>query len=125
MSPLFHRSEKKGADQAALQAELERLRTLSAEDMALLLLPGMQPDGPRTSLRVQQLCSYLVRDFPGAGQQKPLVLMSYVNEALGKLEQAGLVSSLHLQRAPVWRITHLGEASLAAGTVEAKLSQVE
>jgi hypothetical protein len=124
MSPLFHRSDKKVADKAALQAEIERLRGLSAEDLALLLLPGMQPDGPRTSLRVQQLCSYLVRDFPGAGQQKPLVLMSYVNEALSKLEQAGLVSSLYLQRAPVWRITHLGETSLAAGTVQEQLRKV-
>jgi hypothetical protein len=125
MSRLFHRSEKNVAEQAALQAEIERLRGLSAEDLAVLLLPGMQPDGPRTSLRVQQLCSYLVRDFPGAGQQKPLVLMSYVNEALGKLEKAGLVSSLYLQRAPVWRITHLGETSLAAGTVVGQLSKVE
>jgi hypothetical protein len=123
MSPLFRRSEKKVAEQAALEAELERLRALSAEELALVLLPGMQPDGPRSSLRVQQLCSYLVRDIPGAGQQKPLVLTSYVNEALGKLQTAGLVSSLYLQRSPVWRITHLGETSLAAGTVKQQLSK--
>ncbi len=123
MSPLFRRSEKKVAERAALEAEIERLRGLSAEDLALLLLPGMRPDGPRTSLRVQQLCSYLVRDVPGAGQQRPLVLTSYVNEALSKLQKAGLVSSLYLQRAPVWRITHLGETSLAAGTVEEQLSK--
>jgi hypothetical protein len=125
MSPLFHKSEKKVAQNAAVQAEIERLRALSAEDLALVLLPGMQPDGPRTSLRVQQLCSYLLRDFPGAGQQKPLVLMSPVNEALGKLHKAELVSSLYLQRAPVWRITHLGETSLAAGTVEEQLRKAE
>jgi hypothetical protein len=120
MSPLFRKSEKKVAAEAAMQAEIERLKALSVEDLAVALLPGWGPDGAnqRTSLRVQQLCNYLVRDFPGAGQQKPLLLMTRVNEALEKLEHAELVSSISHQRSPVWRITRLGVSTLAEGTIE-------
>jgi hypothetical protein len=118
---LFRKSEKKVAETAALQAEIERLKALDVDALAVLLFPGLRPDGPGTSLRVQQLCSYLVRDFPGAGQQKPLALTAYVNDALGRLEQADLVSPLYLQRSPVWRLTPLGARTLTAGTVEEQL----
>jgi hypothetical protein len=123
MSPLFRKSEKKIAEEAALEAKIKRLRALSVEDLAVALLPGLIPDDPhpRTSLRVQQLCNYLVRDCPGAGQQKPLMLMSDVNQALTRLERVELVSSLFLQRSPVWRITRLGESAVAEGTVEEHL----
>jgi hypothetical protein len=120
MSPLFGKSEKKVAAEAAMQAEIERLKALSVEDLAVALLPGLGPESAkqRTSLRVQQLCNYLVRDFPGAGQLQPLRLMTRVNEALERLEHAELVASISHQRSPVWRITPLGETTLAEGTIE-------
>jgi hypothetical protein len=125
MSPLFRKSEKKVAAEAAMQAEIERLKALSTEDLAVALLPRLAADhaGQRTSLRVQQLCDYLVRDFPGARQLQPLQLMTRVNEALAKLEQAELVSSISHQRMPVWRITHLGDTTLAQGTIEEHLGK--
>ena len=120
MSPLFRKSEKKVAAEAAMQAEIERLKALSVEDLAVALLPGMGPDSANhgNSVRVQQLCDYLVRDFPGAGQLQPLQLMARVNEALQKLKHAELVSSISHQRWPVWRITRLGDTTLAEGTTE-------
>jgi hypothetical protein len=123
MSPLFRKSEKKVAAKAAMQAEIERLKTLSVEDLAVALLPRLGPDdaNQRTSLRVQQLCDYLVRDFPGAGQLQPLQLMASVNKALDRLERAELVYPISLQRSPVWRITPLGATALAEGTIEQQL----
>jgi hypothetical protein len=124
MSPLFRKSKKKVAAEAAMQSEIDRLKALSTEDLAVALLPALGPDGvdPRSSLRVQQLCEYLVSEFPGAGKLQPLRLMPRVNEALAKLHQAELVSSLSLQRSPVWRITRLGETALAEGTTEQHLA---
>jgi hypothetical protein len=121
---LFRKSEKQVAEAAALQAEIERLKALDVDSLAVVLLPGLRPDGPGTSMRVQQLCCYLVRDFPGAGQQKPLVLSAYVNDALKKLEKAELVSPLYLQRSPVWRLTPLGGRTLTEGTIKEQLRKV-
>ena len=116
----FRKSEQKIAAEAAVQAEIERLRALSIEELAVVLLPGLGPDGPSPGnyLRPQQLCEYLLRDVPPAGQLKPLQLMARVNRALDTLEDADLVSSRSYQRSPVWRITSLGEATLAKGTIE-------
>jgi hypothetical protein len=120
MSPLFRKSEKKIAEEAAAQAEIERLKTLSVEDLAVALLPGLGAVGANQghSVRVQQLCNYLVRDFPGAGQVKALQLMARVGGALEKLEHAELVSSMSYERSPIWRITRLGDTTLAEGTIE-------
>jgi DNA-binding PadR family transcriptional regulator len=42
--------------------------------------------------------------------------MSPVNDALYTLERAGLVTSISLQRSPLYRITPLGKETLADGT---------
>jgi hypothetical protein len=120
MVRLFRKSETKVAEAAAVQAEIGRLRSLSIEDLAVLVLPGLGPDvaGPGHNVRAQYLCNYLLRDFPGAGQTKPLQLMARVRRALDMLEEAGLVSSMAYDRSPVWLITSLGESALTAGTTE-------
>ncbi len=120
MSPLFRKSEEKVAQEAAVQAEIERLKALSVEDLAVMLMPALGPDGANqgNSVRVQQLCDYLVTDFPGGKSLQPLQLMTRVNEALEKLKQAELVTTISHQRSPVWRITHLGTTTLAEGTIE-------
>ena len=123
MSPLFRRNEEKAARKAAARAEIERLRALSVDDLAADLLVGLGPDGPTrgTSVRVQQLCQYLLRDYPGAGQMDTLDLSAPVNRALDRLEGVGLVSPISVQRTPVWRITPLGESTLAEGDVRDRL----
>jgi hypothetical protein len=123
VSPLFRRSEEKAALKAAAKVEIERLRSVGVDDLAVDLFPGLGPDGPThgTSVRVQQLCGYLLRDYPGAGQMDTLDLLAPVNRALDRLQDAGLVSPISVQRTPVWRITPLGESTLAEGNVRERL----
>ena len=125
MSPLFRRSEEKAAKKAAAKQEIERLRALSVDDLAADLLPGLGPDGPThgTSVWPQQLCQYLLRDYPGAGRMDTLELMARVNRALDTLDDAGLVRTISVQRTPLWQITSLGERVLAEGTVRERLGR--
>lgn len=124
MSPLFRRSEEKVARRAAAKREIERLRGLAVDDLAVAVLPGLGPDGPThgTSVREQQLCDYLLADYPGAGHVAILSLIAAVRRALERLKDAGLVSSISIQRSPLWRITPLGERTLAEGTVRQRLT---
>lgn len=121
---LFGKSEEKIAREAAAQSEIERLRALTTEELAVVLLPALGPDVTPAghNLRPQELCEYLLRDFPGIGQMKPLQLMAPVRRALNKLEDAGLVSSFQLARSPIWQITSLGMTVLAEGTTEQRLA---
>ena len=123
MSPLFRRSEEKAARKAAAKQEIERLRALSVDDLAADVLLGLGPDGPThgTSVWPQQLCQYLLRDYPGAGQMDTLDLLAAVDRALDTLHDARLVSPISVQRTPVWRITPLGERTLAEGNVRERL----
>ncbi|MGA9858944.1 MAG: hypothetical protein WBQ18_13860 [Solirubrobacteraceae bacterium] len=120
---LRRKSEEKLAQEAAVQAEIDRLKALSTEELAVILLPALGPDGPAPGqrLRPQQLCEYLLREFPGGGQTRPLQLLPPVRRATTKLEDAGLVSAIYLQRSPVWGITSLGARVLADATVEQRL----
>jgi hypothetical protein len=120
---LFGKSEEKIAREAPAQAEIKRLRALTTEELAVLVLAGLGPDvtPPGHHVRPQQLCEYLLRDFPGVGQMIPLQLMAAVRRGLDKLEDAGLVSSIQFGRSPLWRITDLGTNALAEGTTERRL----
>ena len=123
MSPLFRRSEEKAARKAAAKQEIERLRALSVDDLAVRLLARVgagRPDAGQ-SIRRQQLCDYLLADHPGAGQMDTLDLIAPVRRALDMLEAVGLVSPISVQREPLWRITPLGESALAEGTVRQRL----
>jgi hypothetical protein len=123
VSPLFRRNEEKVARKAAARQEIERLRAVRVDELAADLLPALGPDGPThgTSIRVQQLCEYLLRDHPGAGTMETLDLSAAVNRALDMLEGVGLVSPISVTRSPVWRITPLGESTLADGNVRERL----
>jgi hypothetical protein len=120
---VFRRNEEKAARKAAAKEEITRLRAVPADDLAVDVLPALGPDGPTrgTSIRVQQLCEYLLRDYPGAGQMNTLDLSGPVNRALDLLDDAGLVSPISVQRTPIWRITPLGVRVLAEGTVRERL----
>ena len=123
MSPLFRRNEEKAARKAAAKLEIERLRALNVDDLAALVLPGLGPDGPTrgASVWAQQICSYLLTDYPGAGQVDTLDLIAPVNKALDMLHDARLVTTISLQRTPRWQITPLGERTLAEGNVRERL----
>jgi hypothetical protein len=123
MLRLFRKSEEKLALQAAGQAEIKRLRALSDEELAVIVLRGLGPEAvaPGRNVRGQQLCEYLLRDFPGLGQTQPLQLMAPVRRGLERLEEAQLVSSMQYERSPLWQITSLGVSALAEGTTEQHL----
>jgi hypothetical protein len=123
VSPLFRRSAEKTERKAAAKREVERLRALSVDELAVALMPGLGPNGPTkgTSVRVQQLCEYLLADFPGAGQLATLDLLASARRALELMHGAGLVAPISVQREPVWRITPLGEVALAEGTVRRRV----
>jgi hypothetical protein len=120
---LFRKSEEKISLEASVQAEIDRLKQLSIEELAVIVLPGLGPEAvaPGRNLRPQQLCEYLLRDFPSIGQTRPLQLMARVRRALDKLEDAGLVSSMSFERSPRFQITSLGTRVLAEGTAERHL----
>jgi hypothetical protein len=123
VSPLFRRSEEKVARKAAAKQEIERLRALSVFDLAADVLPGLGPDGPTRGASVwpQQLCEYLLKDYPGAGRTDTLDLIAAVNKALDMLHDARLVSTISIQRTPRWQITPLGERALAEGDLRERL----
>jgi GNAT superfamily N-acetyltransferase len=124
VSPLFRKSPEKQAQQAAAQVEIDRLRALSTIDLAVDLLPGLGPDGPRGGnvVPAQELAiKYLLREHPGAGRLQRLDLVGPTNRALNKLEEEGLVRSISYQRTPMWRITDEGKAALADGKVRERL----
>lgn len=126
MSPLFRKSPEKVARQAAAKEEIKRLRALSSTEMAVLVLPALGPEGvnPGSSLRPQELCLYLLQEFPGARHLDTLDLLAPMRRALLKLEAAGLVRPIFHQRSPVWHITELGEQTLLDGTLERRVAEV-
>jgi hypothetical protein len=127
MSPLFRKSAEKRERAAAAQVEIDRLKALSVTELGEMLLPALGPDGPSGghSIRVQQLCDYLIRDFLPARQMQALQLTSRVIAAMDKLERADLVTPTYLQRSPVYRITPEGKAALAGGAISKQLNPSE
>jgi hypothetical protein len=123
VSPLFRRSEEKAARKAAAKEEIERLRGLGIDELTVLVFPGLGPDGPKhgASVTRQQLCQWLLADYPGAGQLTTLDLMPTVQKALDRLERIGLIAPISIQREPVWRLTPLGESVTADGTLRERL----
>lgn len=119
MSPLFRKSEEQVAQQAAAQAELNRLEGLSVDDLAVEILPAFGPDGLNrgySGARVQDVCKWLMTSFPSKGAN-PLQILGPVNEGLQRLENAGLVLR-RVQEGGGSRITptRLGETTIADGT---------
>jgi hypothetical protein len=127
MSPLFRKSEEKAALEAAalaeMRAEVDRVKRLSVGDLAVELLPGLGSNDSKKGLRVQNLGMWLFRDFPRR-IEPARELMVPVREGLQRLERAGLAYSWGQYAAALWRITPLGEAALAEGTIEQYVNRI-
>ena len=125
MSPLFRKSAEKRERAAAAQAEIDRIKELSAVELSELLLPALGPDGIGAghSVRMQQLCDYLLRDCMSPRSTQALQLMSSVRRALDRLERAELVTPTYVQRQPVYQITPEGKTVLAEGTISQRLKR--
>ncbi len=116
---LFGNKEEKAAQQAAAQAEAERLQSLSAADLAEVLMPAFGPDGPKPDgyLNQLQVASWLMADFPG-GTRYIKDLREPIMEGLEVLENANLiVGRSRGGAASLLKATRLGEEALAEGNV--------
>lgn len=91
---LFGNKEEKRAEDAAAEAEADRLAALPVADLAAVILPAFGPDGPGRGgdkeIGALQVGMYLMRDFP-RGNQFIKQLLEQLKEGIQALENAGLV----------------------------------
>ena len=107
---------------AALATVTPRTRRVDVSSSGKQATGGLS-HGPTGGASVwpQQLCEYLLKNYPGAGRGDTLDLLAAVNRALDLLEDARLVRPISVQRTPRWQITPLGERTLAEGNVSQRL----
>jgi hypothetical protein len=117
MSPLFRKIRVKAAREAAALTELDRLRALSPDELALEVLSALGPGGVRggRSARPRELCLWLMRSHHVAFDPSSLRLTASVLEALKHLERAGLARRVEADLHTLWKLTRLGEWALAEG----------
>ncbi len=122
---LFGKSEEKRAREAAADAEIARLKELGPVELGALLLPALGKDGVGKghSMRVQQLCDYLLREVQPPRKLRALELSSRVSKALDELARVGFVSPISIMRSPLWQITERGEQALADDTFRQRLER--
>jgi hypothetical protein len=121
---LFRRSEGKIAQEAAAQAEFERLNGLSVDDLAAELLPAFGPGQKRPAQSMVGACLWLACSFPG-GKKYMLDLKRPVQEAIQALEHAGLLTGRVRSGSSaqtILSITRLGETALADADIRRYLS---
>jgi hypothetical protein len=124
---LFGNKEEKAAKEAAGAAEVERLEGLSVDRLAAELMPAFGPDGAKAKgeqgTAPLQLLQWLMRDHPYHPDLKRLLEMEL--SALEKLAAAGLVnrrSSGIGTGAQTFKLSPLGEETLADGSIEQRLA---
>ncbi|HUO71750.1 MAG TPA: hypothetical protein VMU39_13325 [Solirubrobacteraceae bacterium] len=117
---MFGNKEEKRAQDAAAEAEVERLTALPVEDLAAEILPAFGPDGPgkgERSINILQIASFMVRTFPrGASHIRPL--LEPLREGVQRLEHSELVRT-QLKSTGGGRtvITRRGLEAVASGKV--------
>jgi hypothetical protein len=120
MSPLFRKSADTAAAQAAGEAELNRLTTLSTVDLAAEIMPAFGPDGPGGAhgINAVQVAQWLMASYERSPGLKPLLLP--IQNATQALQQSGLVeekvSGIGTGSSSA-KATALGQQALAEGTV--------
>jgi hypothetical protein len=117
MSSLSRKIRVKAAQEAAALTELDRLRALSSDELALEVLHALGPGGVRGghSARPRDVCVWLMRSHQLAFDPSPLRLTASVVRALKHLEQAGLARRVDADLQILWKLTRLGEWALAEG----------
>jgi hypothetical protein len=116
---LFGNKEEKAAEEQAAKAEAERLQSMSAVELAEVLMPAFGPDGPKPGSYLNQLqvASWLMSSFP-RGTKYLKDLREPIMEGLQDHENAGLiVGRTRGGAASLLKATRLGEDALAEGTV--------
>ena len=122
MSPLFRKSEKRLAQEAAAKAEFEHLCALPVPELAAEILPTFGPDAKRpvhTSLGASRR---LMERYGGVGVTYLRGLEQPMEEAIQALEHASLLTRKVRSYGSgntemLMYITRLGETALAEGNV--------
>jgi hypothetical protein len=122
MSPLFHKSEEKVAQEAAAQAEFERLIALSPSELGVELMPAFGPDGPHGhgangGINILQVLAWINDAHFARGISYIQQLQEPVREGIQALDHAGLVITSGGRDGSWTAATRLGQTALAAGTV--------
>ncbi|HEX3824049.1 MAG TPA: hypothetical protein VHV79_06265 [Mycobacteriales bacterium] len=125
---MFRKSPEKRADEEAMQAQVDRLKALSPEALALEIMPTLGSDELKkriTGVRVQDVCTATLGGFKSSLAVNTGVLLLPVKEALQRLEHANLIMQMAngIDQSTKWRITTTGEQALSDGSVAAKLGQ--
>ncbi len=123
---LFGNKEEKAAEEAAGAAAVERLNSLSTEELAAELMPAFQPDGARSKGRsgsnAMAVIQWLVRDHPRHPSLRPLA--DSVPVALQRLSAAGLLKATGSgigTGVDSYSLSPAGEEALADGSVSQRL----
>src|SRR5581483_1823588 len=111
----FRKSEEKRQQEDASRAEIERLRTLSPESLAIEVLPAFGSadfKGGLRGARVQEIIEAM--GLKNSLSVNTGMLLIPVREALQRLEHANLVMQMAsgVDNATHWRITSEGEQAL-------------
>jgi hypothetical protein len=123
---MFRKSEEKKARDAAAQAEVDRLKALSPDELAVEILPVLGSDavpGGVRGARVQEIIKGLLSASSASWTVNTGVLLLPVREALQRLEHANLVMQMGsgVDQATHWRITSEGQGTVARGDAAEKL----
>ena len=123
---MFGSKQQKAAQDAAARAEVARLTSLSAPDLAAEIMKGFGPGGVPTTggrrISPLSIASWLMKPFPRGGIQVK-DLLGPVKEGVQALENAGLVLREPLgEGAYCLAATRLGETALAGGSVREHLA---
>jgi hypothetical protein len=124
---MFGNKEQRATEEAAGAAEVERLNSLSADELAVELMPAFGPDGARSKGRsgtaAMAVIQWLVADYPRHPSLRPLA--DSVPVALQRLAAAGLLMSRGSgvgTGVQSYSLTPAGEKALAEGSVAKRLS---
>jgi hypothetical protein len=124
---MFGNKEQRATEEAAGAAEVERLNSLSTDELAVELMPALGPDGARSKGRsgtaAMAVIQWLVADYPRHPSLRPLA--DSVPVALQRLAAAGLLKSRGSgvgTGVQSYSLTPAGEKALAEGSVAKRLS---
>ncbi len=115
---LFGNKQEKAAQRAAAEAEVARLKALSAPELAVELMTAFSPDesGGSTQLGELQLAMWALAAHK-ASAANISALRDVVREALQVLENANLLTRVQARGGGWLKLSALGKEALAAGTV--------
>jgi hypothetical protein len=124
---LFGNKEERAAEEAAGAAEVERLNSLSTDDLAVELMPAFGPGGAKAKGRAgsnaMAVIQWLVSDYPRHPSLRPLA--ETVPAALQRLSAAGLLKATGSgigTGVDSYSLTPAGEEALAGGSVPQRLA---